>query len=335
MHASRAVCLAEPRGAITVREMPVVDPGPGEVRLRMEACGICHSDVMIRGLEKLPLSPLVLGHEGIGIIEDVGAGVENVRPGDRVGVTYLASGCGSCPMCRSGQERYCLKQMNHGFTRQGALSSHGVFAAQNLVRVPDTLAAAEAAPLCCAGWTAMGALTEAALKPGQLVALFGFGGLGHMAFHYARHMGLRVAVVDSGAGKLEFAKTLGAEIALPPESARNVLLKEMGGVDASIVFTASAAAVPVAFGCLRRRGSMILVGLTADTYTFSVNETVLKGARIQGSYLGSRADLERVFQLAAEGTVKPAVTTHPLEEAPFLIDKLAAAQLVGRAVITF
>jgi propanol-preferring alcohol dehydrogenase len=335
MHASKAVCLAEPRGTIDVRELPVPEPGLGEVRLRMEACGICHSDVMIRGLEKLPLSPLVLGHEGIGVVEEVGAGVENVRVDDRVGVTYFASGCGSCATCRSGKERYCVKQMNHGFTRQGALASHGVFAAQNLVRVPDALSAAEAAPLCCAGWTAMGALTEAALEPGQLVAIFGFGGLGHMAFHYARHLGLRVAVVDSGAKKLEFAKTLGADIVLPPEAARKTLLKEMGGVDASIVFTASAAAVPVAFGSLRRCGAMILVGLTSDTYTFSVNETVLKGARIQGSYLGSRTDLERVFQLAAEGVVKPAVTTHPLEEAPSLIDKLAAAQLVGRAVITF
>jgi alcohol dehydrogenase, propanol-preferring len=335
MHRTKAVCLAAPRGAVDLREMDVAAPGPGEVSMRMEACGICHSDVMIRGLERLPLSPLVLGHEGIGIVEEVGEGVETVRAGDRVGITYFASGCGRCQACRSGKERYCMEQLNHGFTRHGALAGNGVFAAQNLIRVPDGLSAAEAAPLCCAGWTAMGALTEAALEPGQLLAIFGFGGLGHLAFHYARHMGLRVAVVDSGAEKLEFAKTLGAEIVLEPENARKTLLKGMGGADASIVFTASAAAVPVAFSCLRRCGSMILVGLTADTYSFSMNETVLKGARIQGSYLGSRADLERVFQLAANGAVKPSVTAHPLEEAPALIDKLAQGQLVGRAVITF
>jgi len=315
--------------------MPVAEPGKGEARVRMEACGICHSDVMITGLEKLPLTPLVLGHEGIGVVEAVGEGVTNVAVGDRAGITYFAAGCEACEMCRTGFERYCAKQTNHGYTRQGALTTEGIVAAQNLVRVPEGLTAEEAAPLCCAGWTAMGALGEAHVRPGQLVAIFGFGGLGHLALQYAKHMGARTAVVDVGAEKLEFARQLGADAAVAAEDARKVLVKEHGGADAAIVFTASAAAAPVAFSCLKRRGRLILVGLTTDTYTFSVTETVLKGIRIQGSYLGPRADLEKVFALAAQGVARPKVATYGIEAVPELIGKLAQGQITGRAVIRF
>lgn len=331
----KAVLLEGARGAVLVGMVACTEPGAGEARVRMEACGICHSDVMITGLEKLPLAPLVLGHEGIGRVEAVGEGVTNVRVGDRVGVTYLASSCGTCEFCRAGRERFCVKQKNHGFTRQGVLAVQAVVAAQNLVRVPDGLSAAEVAPLSCAGWTAMGALREAGVEAGQWVAVVGFGGLGHLAMHYAHHAGAKVAVVDVGEEKLEFARQLGADVAVTPDKAKAVLGKELGGVHASLVFTASAAAVPVAFSALRRSGSVVLVGLTTDTYAFSVTETVLKGIRIQGSYLGTRADLEKVFALAAAGVGKPTVTEHPLEAAPELIGKLHRGELRGRAVVTF
>ncbi len=335
MHQATAVCLAAPRGAVEVRTVEVGEPGVGEVRVRMEACGICHSDVMITGLEKLPLSPLVLGHEGIGVVEAIGEGVTEVAVGDRAGITYFGAGCGKCTACLTGQARYCAKQSNHGYTRHGALASEAVVAAQNLIRVPAGLAAEEAAPLCCAGWTAMGALMEARVEPGQWVAIFGFGGLGHLACGYARAMGARVAVVDSSAEKLEFARTLGAEMALLPDVARKTLQKELGGVHAAIVFTASAAAGPVALSSLQRRGSLVLVGLTTDTFPVSMTEVVLKGIRMQGSYLGTRADLERVFALAAEGGVKPHVSTHGIGEGPELIARLSRGELTGRAVVRF
>ncbi len=335
MPESTAVCLAAPRGAIEVRTIEVGEPGPGEVRVRMEACGICHSDVMIAGLEKLPLSPLVLGHEGIGIVEATGEGVTEAAPGDRVGITYFGAGCGQCTACRTGHARYCAKQSNHGYTRHGALASHAVVAAQNLIRVPASLSAEEAAPLCCAGWTAMGALQEARIEPGQWVAIVGFGGLGHLACGYAREMGARVAVIDPSPEKLEFARALGAAIAVPPDAARKTLQKEIGGVQAALVFTASAAAGPVALSTLQRRGAMILVGLTTDTFPVSMTEIVLKGIRIQGSYLGTRQDLERVFAIAAEGKVKPHVTAHAVNEGPALIAQLKRGELTGRAVVRF
>jgi alcohol dehydrogenase, propanol-preferring len=330
-----AATLTGPRGPIAIVEHALADPSTGEALVRMEACGICHSDVMIAGLEKLPLSPVVLGHEGIGIVEAIGQGVTNVAPGERVGVTYFASSCGRCESCQNGRERFCLKQFNHGYSRHGALATHCVAAAQNLVKVPSTLSAAEAAPLCCAGWTAYGALREAAVKPGQLVAIFGLGGLGHLALQYARHAGARVAAVDVGEEKLALARGLGAEAALPAAEARRTLLKEFGGADAAIVFTAAAAAVPEAFGCLKRGGSLILVGLTGERFGLPVSEAVIKGIRIQGSFLGTRQDLEDVFRLATEGVAHPHVATHPLEETPQLIDHLRNGELVGRAVITF
>ncbi len=334
-HLARAAWLQAPQAPVTVADYPVADPGPGEALVRMEACGICHSDVMIAGLQSLPLSPVVLGHEGIGIVESVGDGVENLAAGDRVGITYFASACGACDACQSGQERFCAKQHNHGYTRHGALATRTVVAAGSLIRVPETLSAEEAAPLCCAGWTAYGALREAAVASGQLVALFGMGGLGHLALQYARHMGVRTAAVDVSEEKLALARKLGAEAAVRPEDARQAILKERGGADAAIVFTASADAVPAAFSCLKRRGSLILVGLTGDKYSLTLAETVIKGIRIQGSYLGTRADLEAVFGLAARGAARPEVTVYPLDEAPALIQRLKENRITGRAVVRF
>src|SRR5262249_34840420 len=159
----------------------------GEVLVHMEACGLCHSDLFVSSLEKLPFTPLTLGHEGIGRIAAVGAGVAGFATGDRVGITFLASTCGVCPLCSAGSERFCPRQLNFGYTVNGALADWAVVPAPLLFSVPESLEAGGAAPLCCAGWTAYGALREAALQRGDSVALFGMGGLGHLAIQYARH----------------------------------------------------------------------------------------------------------------------------------------------------
>src|SRR5437660_4398852 len=154
----RAAVLSSPRGAVSIVDDRLPEPGAGEALVRMEACGICHSDVFVAGLERLPLVPLTLGHEGIGRVEAVGPGVTRVAAGDRVGITFLAATCGECELCRSGRERYCARQLNSGYTAHGALASRAVVCTQYLVKIPDSLNAAEAAPVCCAGWTAYGAL---------------------------------------------------------------------------------------------------------------------------------------------------------------------------------
>jgi propanol-preferring alcohol dehydrogenase len=330
-----AAILTAPRGSITVASVPVAEPGTGEVLIKMEACGLCHSDLFVSSLEKLPLVPLTLGHEGIGRIEALGAGVAGFAEGDRAGITFLASTCGACELCLTGRERFCGRQLNFGYTVHGALAGYAVVPAPLLFRVPETLPAAEAAPLCCAGWTAYGALREAGLKRGQSVALFGMGGLGHMAIQYARHLGLRVAAVDLSESKLEMARSLGADLALPAENAGRTLQKQWGGADAAIVLTGSPAAIQQAFRSLKRGGTLIASGLSTSQYELPIVDTVLKGVSIRGSYLGTRADLKEVFRLAQSGVGRPHIEVHALDAAPALFEAMRRGDILGRAVVVF
>ena len=317
---TRAAVLQQARAGVAVETVHLGEPGEGEVLLRMEACGLCHSDVFVTTLEKLPLAPVTLGHEGIGRVEAAGAGVTGWAPGDRVGITFLGTTCGGCEWCVSGRERFCPKQTNFGYTLQGALSDLVIAPARALVRVPDGLAAEIAAPLCCAGWTAYRALREAGLESGQTVALFGYGGLGHLALQMAKHMGVRVAVSDPSGEKMEAAGEDGAEAAVK-------------GADAAIVFTAAPAAIPQAFRALKRNGRLVLVGLSVANYELPLVETVLKGITLRGSYLGSAEDLRTVFGLAEQGVVRPRIGIHGLDEVPELMDRLRRGSVAGRAVV--
>jgi propanol-preferring alcohol dehydrogenase len=332
---TRGLVLPAARAPVAVTELAIPEPGPGQALVKMEACGICHSDLFIAGLEKLPLAPLVLGHEGIGRVQRVGAGVTSLPPGDRVGITYLASTCGECEWCRTGRERFCPRQTNAGYSSPGALAGYASVPAQHLARVPEGLSAVEAAPLCCAGWTAYRAVQEAALAECASLAVFGMGGLGHLAVQYARQAHLRVAAVDVSEEKLALARAVGAEIAVMAENAGRTLQKEYGGMDAAVVLTASAAAIGQALRSLKRCGTLVLVGLAQAVFEMPVMETVLKGIQIRGSALGTRQDLDAVFRLATTGVVRPHIEPHALEEAPALLEKMHRGELVGRAVISF
>lgn len=331
----KAVVLGSPRGAITVESRDIPVPGPHEVLLRMEACGVCHSDLFVASLEKLPIAPVTLGHEGIGRVEAVGAEVVGWRAGDRAGMTFLATTCGGCELCTDGRERFCAKQTNFGFSMHGAMAEYAVAPASTLVRVPEGIAAAQIAPLCCAGWTAMGAISEAAVARGGSVALFGFGGLGHLALQIARSRELRVAVADISEGKLEQARAAGADFAGHAETASRALQKQWGGVDAAIVLAPSPVAVQQAFRSVKRTGTVVLVGISVNTYELPLVDTILKGIRIRGSYLGSRQELDAVFQMAMGGALRPQVTTYPIDEAPAVLDQLRCGEIHGRAVIAF
>jgi len=330
-----AAVLTAPRGEVSVRADSTPEPGAGEALVRMEACGICHSDLFVAGLERPPLVPLILGHEGIGHVESVGPGVTSVVAGDRVGITFLAATCGECELCRSGRERYCARQLNSGYTVHGALASVAVVRAQHLVRIPESLNAAEAAPICCAGWTAYGAVRESGVESGRLLGIFGMGGLGHLAQQYAAIRGVRVAAVDVSEEKLRVASQMGAEVAVPAESAGRRLQKEWGGVDAAIVLTPAPAAIEQAFRSVKRTGTVVLVGLAASRFELPIVDTVLKGIVVRGSFLGTRQDLDAALQLTAAGKVKPQIETHPIELAPTLLGRLQRGELMGRAVVVF
>jgi len=332
---TRGLVLRAARAPLAVTEIAIAEPGPGQALVKMEACGICHSDLFIAGLEKLPLAPVVLGHEGIGRVQKVGEGVTSLAPGDRVGITYLASTCGECEWCLTGRERFCPRQRNSGYSSPGALAGYASVPAKHLARVPEGLSAVEAAPLCCAGWTAYRAVQEAGLAEGASVAIFGMGGLGHLAVQYARQAHLRVAAVDVSEEKLALAREVGAEVTVTADKAGRVLQKEHGGMDAAVVLTASTAAIGQALRSLKRCGTLVLVGLAQASFEMPVMETVLKGIQIRGSALGTRQDLEAVFRLAGTGAVRAHVECHALEEAPALLEKMHRGELVGRAVISF
>lgn len=330
---TKAAVLPQARGTVVVEPVYLGEPESGEVLVRMEACGICHSELYVASLEKLPLAPLTLGHEGIGRVEAIGPQVTGWAEGDRVGITFLGPTCGACEWCLSGRERFCPKQANFGYSLHGALTEYALVPAAALVRVPDPLPAAEAAPLCCAGWTAWGALREAGMSPGQTVGLFGMGGLGHLALQMARHRGLHVAAVDISEAKLEAARADGAEITALAENAGKIIQKQHGGVDAAIVLTPSPAAIQQAFRALKRNGTLVLVGISVNQYELPLVDTIVKGISIRGSYLGPKEDLEEVFALAVSGAIHPHVHTHALDETPELLDRMKRGDLMGRAVI--
>ncbi|HKE19583.1 MAG TPA: zinc-binding dehydrogenase [Kofleriaceae bacterium] len=332
--ATQAVFLSSARGQIEVRDHEPGPPGPGEAQVEIEVCGVCHSDLMISTLEQLPLAPLVIGHEGVGRVRATGEGVADLSVGDRVGITYLASTCGICDRCRAGEERFCPRQLQHGYSHHGAMGSIVNVVAQQLARVPPGLAAELAAPLCCAGWTALGAVRGAGLAAGQRLAIFGMGGLGHLAVQYARHLGLQVAAVDVSEAKLEQARALGADLAVPAADAGRAIVKAVGGADAAISFTAAGPAIHEAFRSLRRRGALYLVGMAATARCdLPLNEMIIKGVTVRGSYLGTRADLEEVFALAEAGVGLPHVELHGAADVADIFGRLRAGEIVGRAVI--
>jgi propanol-preferring alcohol dehydrogenase len=327
--------LTTPQGAVEVRPADISAPGPRELLVRMEACGICHSDLFVAGLQKLPRTPLTLGHEGIGRIEAVGAEVSGYREGERVGITFLGSTCGECVYCTTGRERFCPKQRNTGYTLDGALAGYALADAAHVVRVAENLDAAAVAPLCCAGWTAYGALREAGLGAGASAAIFGYGGLGQLALQYGQAQGLKVAVVDVADGKLERAQAAGAFFTTRSQDSGRSLQKQVGGVDAAIVFTAATEAMEQAIKSVKRTGTVVLVGLTTRDLTLSITETILKGIRIVGSFLGTREDLEAVFRLTAEQGIHPEIESFGLDESPQILAKLNRGEIAGRAVVRF
>jgi alcohol dehydrogenase, propanol-preferring len=320
---------------VAIEPLLMGDPGPGELLVRMNACGVCHSDLYVSGLEKLPVLPITLGHEGVGRVEAIGSGVSGWTTGDRAGVTFMGTVCGECEWCLSGRERFCPRQTNFGYSLQGVLAEYAIVPAAAAVRVPEEVDPVQIAPMCCAGWTAYGALRESGLAAGETVALFGLGGLGHLALQMARLRGLRVAAVDLNPEKLEMARAAGAEFTAAAGNAGRALQKEWGGVHAAIVLTPSPSAIQQAFRALRRNGTLVLVGVGVTQYDLPLVDTVVKGVTIRGSYLGTRHELKEVFALAVSGAVRAHVQARALEETPHILESMRLGTLMGRAVIAF
>jgi propanol-preferring alcohol dehydrogenase len=336
MKAAVVVAFDQPLEVID-REIP--SPGPGQVLIRMETSGLCHTDIHAAHGDwpVQPAPPFIPGHEGVGIIEELGAGVQNRRLGERVAIPWLGYACGECRYCIDGRETLCEQQLNSGYSIDGAFAEYAVASARFVVPVPDEVTPLDAAPLSCAGVTTYKALKTAKILPSERVAVFGIGGLGHLAVQYARIMGGSVVAVDIDKDKLDIALELGAEQVVNAAVVDPVAaLQALGGVDVALVLAASPRVFEQAFASLRRGGRLVCVALPAEQMmSISIFETVLKGISIIGSIVGTRQDVAEVFALHAAGKTKVIAETRPLADVNLAIKEVLAGQIPARLVFTF
>jgi alcohol dehydrogenase, propanol-preferring len=319
------------------RDMP--RPGPGQVLVRMEACGLCHTDIhAVRGDWPVrPVLPFVPGHEGIGIVEERGDDVRTPRVGDRVAIPWLGFACGDCGYCIDGRETLCERQQNSGYSVDGAFAEYAVASARFVVPVPEGISPVDAAPLSCAGVTTYKALKTARIIPTERVAVFGIGGLGHLAVQYARLMGALVTAVDVEAEKLDLARTLGADQVVNAAEVDPVkAIHDRGGADVALVLAASPRVFEQAFASLRRGGRLICVALPAEsTMNISIFDTVIKGISVIGSIVGTRQDLAEVFALHAAGRTTIVSESRKLDDVNTAIDEVLSGKVPARLVFEF
>jgi alcohol dehydrogenase, propanol-preferring len=324
---------------LVVEEVARPVAGPGEVLVKIEASGLCHTDIhAARGEWPVkPSPPFIPGHEGIGIVTQIGTGVTEVAPGDRVAVPWLGSACGTCDECVSGWETLCLHQQNTGYSIDGGFAEYVKANARYVVRVPEGVDPVDAAPLTCAGVTTYKAVKVSGTRPSDLVGVFGIGGLGHLAMQYARIAGGRVVAVDVMDDKLELARTLGAAFTVNAAEADPVeTIKALGGIDKAIVLAANPTVCEQAYRSLKRGGTLVLVGLPKDNVMqLPIFETVLNGITVVGSIVGTRVDLREVFELHAAGLTSVIRETRRLGEVNEAIEDVLAGSIPARVVFTF
>ena len=294
---------------LSIEEMPRPEPGPEQVLVKIEACGLCHTDIhAARGEWPItPSPPFIPGHEGVGIIERVGPGNSHgLAVGDRVALPWLGYACGDCRYCNSGRETLCLSQINTGYGMDGGFAEYAVGYARHVVRVPAGLDPLDAAPLTCAGVTTYKAVKVSGANSASLVAIFGVGGLGHLALQYARITGASVIAVDTNPERLAEAGELGAEhLVHAGEDDPVAAIQKLGGADVAISTAVHPIAFEQAFGSLARGGSLVCVGLPAENHMrVPIFETVLGGLDIRGSIVGTHRDLEEVFELHRRGLTR-------------------------------
>lgn len=325
---------------LSIEDVPVRSPEPDEVLIHVEACGVCHSDLhVVEGdqpaLKAATKQLLIPGHEVVGRVVRKGDAVTHLAVGDRVGVAWLHSSCGVCEQCLEGLENLCRKGVITGVMVDGGYAEFMCAKASHAIPVPEVLSSVEAAPLFCAGVTVYRALKNAQAGAGKRVAVFGIGGLGHLAVQIAHAFGAEVIALDVSESKLALARELGAAKAVnvtDPETLK--MIRKLGGVHVAVVTSAAKAAYDSAFKCLRPAGTLAVVGLPAEALTFSALALVAAEARIIGSAVGTRDDLRAVLNLAAAGKLRCRTETQPLERVNEVFEQMRRGEINGRVVLT-
>ncbi|PIC68156.1 alcohol dehydrogenase AdhP [Sporosarcina sp. P16a] len=335
----KAAIVKEFQTKLQIENTQKPTPGAGQALVKLEACGVCHTDLhAINGDWPVkPKLPLIPGHEGVGIVEAIGPDVNSVQVGDRVGIPWLYSACGECDYCLQGKETLCHSQENGGYSVDGGYAEYCLAAADYVAKIPGNLSSVEAAPILCAGVTTYKALKVSGAKPGDWVAIYGIGGLGHVALQYAKAMGFNVVAVDIADEKLELAKKLGADIIVngKNEDPAEAIQQQVGGVQAAISVAVSQVPFEQAYRSVKRGGTLVAVGLPHEDLPIPIFNTVLNGITVKGSIVGTRIDMKEALDFAARGKVKAQIETAPLSDVNAVLEKMEKGQINGRIVLTF
>ncbi len=336
----KAAVVRELGKPLAIEEIPIPEPGAGEVLVKIRASGVCHTDLHAADGDwpVKPTPPFVPGHEGAGIVAKIGPGVKNLKEGDAVGIAWLHDACGACEHCMTGWETLCEAQHNSGYGVNGSFAEYAIGSAAYVARLPSRVDFAAFAPILCAGVTTYKGIKETEARPGEWIAISGIGGLGHVAVQYARAMGLRVVALDVTEEKLALAKTLGADATVDakrPDAGEAVVKLTGGGAHGVLVTAVSRPAFAQALEMVRRRGTVSLVGLPPGTFPTPIFDVVLKRITIRGSIVGSRKDLAEAVQFAAESKVSSHIHKARLEDINRVFADLKAGTVDGRIVLDF
>jgi propanol-preferring alcohol dehydrogenase len=322
---------------LVIEEVPVPEVRPGSVLVRIVASGVCHTDLHAADGDwpVKPTLPFIPGHEGVGYVAAVGAGVTHLKEGDRVGVPWLHTACGHCEHCLTGWETLCDHQQMTGYTVNGGYAEYVLADPAYVGRLPDTLEFAPAAPVLCAGVTVYKGLKVLECKPGDWVAISGIGGLGHMAVQYARAMGFHVIAVDIADDKLALARSLGADVTInaATQDAVREVQSAVRGAHGVLVTAVSRAAFAQGLGMLHKRGTMSLVGLPPGSFDLPIFDVVLNAKTVRGSIVGTRKDLEEALMFAGEGKVAAHYRSDRIERINGIFDTMRRGAIDGRIVL--
>ena len=325
---------------LVIREIDIPTPGPGQILVKTEACGVCHTDVHAADGDwpVKPVPPFVPGHEAIGRVAAVGQGVTQVREGDRVGVPWLYSACGHCEYCLTAWETVCADARYGGYTQNGGFADYLLGDPNYVAHIPAGLDAMLAAPLICAGVTSYKGIKETGAKAGDWIVISGAGGLGHLAIQYAKIMGLQVCAVDIDDGKLALAKQMGADLAVNadnPGVVEAVRAGTHGGAHGVLITAPTLSAFRQGVAMTRKRGTCVLVGLPPGEFPVPLFDVVANCITIRGSFVGNREDMAETLAFAAEGRVTADIERQKLTAINTIFTRLRQGHVAGRVVIDF
>jgi D-arabinose 1-dehydrogenase-like Zn-dependent alcohol dehydrogenase len=332
----KAAQIPRPGADFEIVEREIPKPGAGQVRIKVQACGVCHSDMLTKegmwpGIEY----PRVPGHEVAGIIDEVGAGVSEWKEGQRAGVGWHGGHDGTCLQCRRGDFGNCQKLKVAGVSYDGGYQQYMVAPAEAVVAIPESLSNVEAAPLLCAGITTYNALRHSGAMPGDLVAVLGIGGLGHLGIQFASKFGYRVAAVGRGSESGALAKKLGASVYID-NSATNAAeaLQKLGGAQVILATAPSSKAMAEVIDGLAPNGKLMVVGASADPIAVTPVQLITGSRSLQGWASGTPADAEDTLRFAELTGVRPMIETYPLEKAAEAYARMMSGNAQFRVVLT-